>query len=355
MNDDEQNGSDPDDTTLLASAYLDDEASQDERALVETSPEALDAVAGFENVRTVLGATAPEASLSERESHLSAALDVWARMSDLERAGEATPSDGIDAAAGAAVTTPLSDARRNRGERRKRSGAMSMPQWALSAAAGLVVIAGIGAVVLGIVGEDSADTSEVAVEQIADDPATEFDALEAAEAAEVAGENVGETVVPVETDLSNVAAEPGGLFEEEGGPFEEAGGADTDAASSAEAANDAPGSEQPAPAPEISEIEIETADDLAVYGSLAVPALGEAPAEQRDVDFEPVAGTCDAELGLEERLEPVIYQGVEVGVGVDLANSVVYAYDLDNCSVVESVALPTDTREFNDVTADTQS
>jgi hypothetical protein len=347
MSDFEPDGSDPDDATLLASAYLDDEATPDERALVETSPEALDAVAGFGNVRTVLGATAPAASLSEREGHLAAALDVWERMSELERAGETTPIDGIDAAAAAALTTPLSDARRNRGERRRRSGLMSMPQWALSSAAALVMVAGVGAVVFGMLREESADTSEVAVEAITEDPATEVDALEAAEAAEVAGENVGADAIPVETDLSSVAAEPGGLFEEEGGAV-------ADEASSDQFTDDSPGSEQPAPAPEVPEIAIENPEDLAVYGSLAVPALGDSPAAQRDVDFEQDQETCDTELGLEERLEPVIYQGVEAGVGVDTQNAVVYAYDRDDCSVIDSVALPTETREFDDVPQSSQ-
>ena len=149
MSDFEHHGNDPDDTTLLASAYLDDEATPDERALVETSPEALAVVADFGNVRTVLGATAPEASLSEREGHLATALDVWGRMSALERSGEVTPSDGLDAAAAAAVMTPLDGTRRGRPDRPTRAGAVSMPQWVLGAAAALVMIAGIGAVVLG--------------------------------------------------------------------------------------------------------------------------------------------------------------------------------------------------------------
>jgi hypothetical protein len=351
MSDSEHNGSDPDDTALLASAYLDDEATPDERALVETSPETLDVVAGFENVRTVLGASAPSASLSERESHLATALDVWERISDPERAGEATPSDGVDAAAAAAVTTPRSDGRGNRTVRRKRPGAMTMPQWALGAAAALVMIAGVGAVVLGVLREDGADTSQLATEQVTEDPATEIDSLEADEATEVRGGNVGADAIPVETDLSGVAAEPGGLFEQEGGAD---AGADAATVSSDEAAADAPGSEQPAPAPEIPEIEIKSPEDLAVYGSLAVPALDAVPGEQRDVDFEQAPGTCDAALGLQERLEPVFYRGVEVGVGVDLQNSVVYAYNREDCSVVESVALPTDTREFDDVTPETQ-
>jgi len=222
-----------------------------------------------------------------------------------------------------------------------------MPQWALSAAAALVMIAGVGAVVLGMLREDSADTAELAAEPVPEDPATEVDALEADEAAEVAGENVGADEAPVETNLSGVAAEPGGLFEEEGG-------ADIDATTSAEAADDAPGSEQPAPAPEIPEIEIDTSEDLAVYGSLAVPALEVGPEDQRAIDFEQVPGTCDAELGLQEQLEPVFYQGVEVGVGVDLQNSVVYAYNREDCTVVESVALPPDTRDVEGLSTDTQ-
>jgi len=224
---------------------------------------------------------------------------------------------------------------------------MSMPQWALSSAAALVMVAGVGAVVFGMLREEGADTSEVAVEAITEDPATEVDALEAAEAAEVAGENVGADAIPVETDLSSVAAEPGGLFEEEGGAV-------ADEASSDQFTDDSPGSEQPAPAPEVPEIAIENPEDLAVYGSLAVPALGDSPAAQRDVDFEQDQETCDTELGLEERLEPVIYQGVEAGVGVDTQNAVVYAYDRDDCSVIDSVALPTDTREFDDVPQSSQ-
>lgn len=363
MSDFEQNGGEtadgPDETTLLASTYLDGEATTDERALVETSPDALDAVREFEQVRTVLGATAPNAALSEREGHLAAALDVWDRMSDLERAGEVTPSDGIDAAAGAAVSTPISDARRTR-ERKRRPGGMTIPQWALGAAAGLVVIAGVGAVLLGVVNGDETDSSEIAVEQVAEDPASEVDALEAAEAAEVAGENVGADAQPIETNLSDdaavaddrddatVAADSDGLFAEE----ESAG--EPDSAASNEAPADAPGSEQPAPAPEFPLIEIESAEDLAVYGSLVVPAIETAETAERDVDLEPVDGTCEAELGLEELLEPVLYQGVEVGVGIDLGNRVVYAYDRDDCSVVESVGLPTDTRGDDDVLTTTQ-
>lgn len=347
MSDFEQHGDDPDDTTLLASLYIDGETTPDERALVETSPETLEAVAQFGGVRTVLGASAPEASLSEREGHLAAALDVWARMSDPERAGEMTPSEGIDAAAGAAVTTPLSDARRSRAERRRRTGAMTMPQWALSAAAALVMIAGVGAVLLGMLRDDGADTTEVAVEAVAEDPATEVDALEADEAVEVSDGNVGADAVPVETDLSDEAASPG-LFPED------ADLAADEAAGSAEVSEDAPGPEQPAPPAEIELVEIETPEDLGVYGSLAVRTLEGDGAPEVDDEFEPPFGTCAAELGIERELEPILYQGVEVGVGVDLQNALVYAYTVEDCNVVDVVALPSDPRGVDEPSPNTQ-
>jgi hypothetical protein len=343
MSDFEQNGRDPDDTTLLASLYLDGEATPDERALVETSPETLEAVTRFGSVRTVLGATAPEASLSEREGHLAGALDVWARMSDPERAGEVTPSDGIDAAAGAAVTTPRSDTRRKRSERRRRPGTMTMPQWALGAAAALVMIAGVGAVVLGVLRENSADTTELAVEPVAEEPASEVDAVEADEAAEVSGADVGANAVPTESDLSDEAASPG-LFPED------AELAADEAASSAEA----PGAEQPAPPAEIELVEIETAEELGVYGSLAVRTLEGDGAPAVDDEFEPPFGTCAAELGIERELEPVMYQGVAVGVGVDLQNALVYAYTIDDCNVVDVVALPSDGRGVEPLAPNTQ-
>ena len=341
MSDFEVDDSTLDDLTLSASAYLDGEATPDERASVEANSEALDVVAGFENLRKVLGATAPAASLSEREGHLAAALDVWERMSDLERSDGTAPVDGIDAAAAAAVTTPLSESRRNRSERRRRSGMMSMPQWALSSAAALVIFVGVGAVVFGMMRNEDSDTSDVALEATTEDPVTEVDALESAEAAEVAGENVGADATPVETDLSSVAAEPDGRFKEEDGVIAEATSSDN-------FAKDSPGSEQPAPAPEIPEIEIENSDDLAAYGSLAVPALDDSSLG-RNVDFEQAPEPCDAQLGLEERLEPVVYQGVEAGVGIDTQNGVVYAYDRDSCSVIDSVVLPTNARELDDV------
>lgn len=313
--------------TLLASLYLDDEATTDERALVETSTEALGEVDELTTLRTLLEATAPVAPLSEREGHLASALDVWERMSEGERTGEFTPSDGISAAAAAAVSTPGGGTRIPRPGARRRLAGLDGRQWLLGAAAALTMVAGLGFVVRQLATDD-ADTSEVADNAATEDAATRLSELEAAEAAEVNGENVGADVPPAETDLSDEAA-TSGLF-----PADEA---------EAEASGETlPGEEQPAPPPDEGMVAIDNADDLATYASLAIPSLEAADTANDDIDFEPVFGSCEAELGVEEQLEPVIYAGTPVVVGVDLDNALVLAYTADDCGVVASTSLPSE-------------
>lgn len=320
---------------LLASLYLDNAATTDERALVETSTDALSAVDQLADVRAVLGATAPIAPLSERESHLAAALDVWERMSDGERAGEVTPSGGVSVAAAAAVSTPAMGSRRSRPKRRRQLAGVSGRQWFLAAAATLTVVAGAGFVVRELTADSEADTSEISADATPDDPVTELGELEAAEAAEVNGDNVGADVAPAETDLSDEAAEPG-LFPDDAEAAEESS---ADAASTDDTL---PGSEQPAPPPEEATIQIDNPDDLGLYASLAIPSLEAGPSANDDIDFEPAFGSCEAELGVEEELEPVVYAGIPVVVGIDLDNNVVLAYTAEDCDVVERTSLPAD-------------
>lgn len=323
--------------SLLASAYLDGEATADERALVETSPEALAEVDALSQVRAVLAATAPASSLSEREAHLAGALDVWERMSDLERSGEATPARGVDGAAGAAVLTPTStsEGRRVRGGRRaaRRAGSIGASQWLLGAAATLVVVAGGAAVVRGILAEDPA-TNDVAFEQ--SDEGAGLSEVEENEAAEVAGDNVGSDGVldpdVIEGQAQANPDEDGGLFAEEA--------READSAAADAPADEAVAAEQPAPAPEIDRVELESPEDLADYGSLVIPTVtGVGPAVTSDIDFEAPGESCEADFGIQERLEPARYQGEDVFVGVDLVNDIVYAYTED-CTLVESVSLP---------------
>ncbi len=91
------NGADPGEPSseVLASAYLDGEATGDERALVETSTETLDEVRRFRDVRSVLAATAPAAPLAQREELDSAELDELTRNEAAEVAGDDVGSDRI--------------------------------------------------------------------------------------------------------------------------------------------------------------------------------------------------------------------------------------------------------------------
>ncbi|MGA9278963.1 hypothetical protein [Ilumatobacter sp.] len=335
MSDDEREAGS--EASLLASLYLDGEATTDERALVETDTDALAQVGQLSDVRTILGATAPTASLSDREGHLAAALDVWERMSDRERSGEATPSDGISAAAAAALTTPSTGSRGSRSDRRRPR--LDSRQWLLGTAAGLTVLVGFGFAVRNLMTQDDSATTEIALEDVADDPLTEVGDLEAAEAAEVNGENVGTEVAPNVSDLSDDAS-GSGLFPED---------ADTSADATADTI---PGAEQPAPPPEEATFAIDNPDDLAIYASLAVPTLNDGPSANDDIDFEPVFGSCEEQLGVENQLEPVIYAGTPVVVGIDLDNSVVLAYTAGDCNVVESAPLTDDTGRGADVSTD---
>ncbi len=342
---DDDHGLEPD-SSLLASLFVDGEADADERALVETSADTLDEARRLGDVRSVLAATAPLAPLAAREAQLAAALDVWERMSDLERSGEGTPSDGIEAAAAAAVMTPAAGTRRERSPRRRRLAGLTGSQWLLGAAAMLMLIVAGGVVVGSFLADDDGG-DDVAVESATEEPAGELSDLEAQEAAEVNGENVGDELDPAITDLSDEAAESG-LFPDDGIDVSaERSASDDDAAEESSAdvgeAQSLPGPEQPAPPPEDDIIEIEDVDDLAAYGGLAIAGLDAAPADNDDIDFEAPFGSCEAELGVDEELEPVVYDGTQVVVGIDLDRSLVLAYTADDCEIVESTPLPDDT------------
>ena len=349
-------------SSLLASAYLDGTATVDERALVETSPEALADVEAFSQVRTVLSATAPTSSLSEREAHLAGALDVWERMSDLERSGEMTPAAGVDAAAAAALITPTStsEGRRNRGARSGGKRSFGASQWFLGAAATLVVVAGAAAVFRGVL-TDNDTTNDVALEQAADE-GVELSEVEANEALEVEGGNVGTDVVvdpEIIADEAQADPEGGGLFPEDEVATEESAEESADEESAEEPADEetadgagesAPApAEQPAPAAEIDRVELETLEDLADYGTLVIgAATSGGPVITSDVDFEAPGESCEAEFGIEELLAPARYEGEDVFVGVDLDGGIVYAYtesETGDCTLVESVPLPSPTTQ----------
>ncbi len=120
-----------DDLTLLASAYLDGEATPDERARVEADPSLLGEVERLRAARaTLLDARWFERPSDEvREAAIEAALGAW----DVAASG---PSD-------AGAETPPAGRRSNvRTFERRRT----YTRW-LSAAAALVAVAALGVVV----------------------------------------------------------------------------------------------------------------------------------------------------------------------------------------------------------------
>lgn len=150
------------DLTFLASAYLDGDVTQAERAQVEGDAELLAEVERLRQVRAVLG-DHDDAPISVRERHLAAALDAWDRLPAAERSGEqrdATPLGANSAAmAGAAsVTAPasLSDRRQRRASSR-----------VLAIAAGFILVLGGGLVLRSAIQSGGANDSF----SIADAPA----------------------------------------------------------------------------------------------------------------------------------------------------------------------------------------
>ena len=123
-----------DDAELLASAYLDDEVTADERARVEADPVLLAEVDRLRVVRDALVATDP-APISVREDHLASALGAWDRLPEAERLGTRDDTGGADATTVAAASA-MSGSMKGRSRRR----------WVLGAAAALMVVVGAGVV-----------------------------------------------------------------------------------------------------------------------------------------------------------------------------------------------------------------
>lgn len=330
------------DATLQASAYLDNEATADVRTLVETSPDALAEVQRLGDVRTVLAGTTPIPSLSERENHLATALDVWERTSGVERGAEATPAGGVGGAATRALST-----RRASKRKRARQGSgdgFGASQWLLSAAAVLVVVAGGAAIVRGILADDGVETN-VALEATEAAPPGVED-LDALEAAEVEGENVGGDAILPQEQIEGEAFEDGRA---ESGAFEtemDDGVMDESTATAEIAADDVPDEAvQPAPAPEEDLAELTTRLDLAEFGNLVIPAIGNSPVTLPETDAEQAFESCAARLDIDAIAGFASYQGTPVTVGVDLDDDLVIAYVDDaitggDCEVVETAPLP---------------
>jgi hypothetical protein len=298
-----------DDLTLLASAYLDGDVDDVERARVEADPELLAEVERLRSVQMLLGDTEPS-PISTREELLANALDAWDRLPESERFRDATPVGAVrdPAAAGAAtITAPTSLADRRRVNSNRRM---------LAAAAAITIVLGGGIaaqVLVGGSGDDDDSATVADVRSLADEAGDSADADTSAEA-----------------ELSQ----------------EPTGGADD----GAESTQLDTGINNPAPPGETTLVRLSSPDDLALFASDAigapqapdVPAATSAPAEdlfsateEAIVEFE--LRLC---LGADFVVGPALYGDVEVVVAVDEGRSLVLAYQPASCTEVARARLP---------------
>src|SRR6056297_3272604 len=203
----------PEATSELASGYLDDELTADDRALVEHDDALLAEVDRIRQVRALLGDVEPPL-ISVREEHLAAALDAWDRLPEAERAGtgrdgtprrlsrDSTPAAGAVAAGAASITTP-------RRADRRRSWSTA---WMGAAAAAMLVVAGAAVVIQGTGGsdDDSADDAGVLESAENDRAASELSGAEAESSdgeAQDATAALGELADGDQSDAAEIVAE----------------------------------------------------------------------------------------------------------------------------------------------------
>ena len=300
-----------DDLTLLASTYLDGEATPDERARVEADPSLLAEVERLREARaTLLDARWFERPSDDvREAAIEAALATW----DVSPSGLTGSTVESRPAARRSHVTSF--------ERRRSYTRV------LSAAAALVAVVGLGAVIAQFGGGDGGgDESSVAIEAAADTQARSESEAE-----------LTEQIAPDETASA--------VFSGDVAP-DDAGGADSDAGASTEAApsgdvaaeaTDAPAATASAaataPAPPAS---ITTLDEL---GRFAADARA---AAEDDANRDDLSTSCAGETfdDIDEYVAMVTYRGRPVMIGIDADDERAIAVDPDTCEIVAEAPLP---------------
>src|SRR6056297_1762659 len=316
----------PEATSELASGYLDDELTADDRALVEHDDALLAEVDRIRQVRALLGDVEPPL-ISVREEHLAAALDAWDRLPEAERAGtgrdgtprrlsrDSTPAAGAVAAGAASITTP-------RRADRRRSWSTA---WMGAAAAAMLVVAGAAVVIQGTGGSDDDSADDAGVLESAADTAssdgagTEAESSLSDEEARDATAALGELAGGDQSDAAEIVAE-----------------------NLPESSLDT-GIDTPAPPIDVPLEEIDGTEQLAIFASDALGAPtapdtatdGEADATEEGSLFDlRQCGTVDVLVG------PASYRGQPVVVGIDSGRDLAFAHDLVDCTEVARVRLP---------------
>jgi len=298
-----------DDLELLASAYLDDDVTSEERALVEASPELLAAVERLRQVRAVLASGEP-AAISMRERHLAAALDVWDRLPDLERGRDLTP-------AGMVAPRPASLDRRRRTVNRT---------WVLAAAAGLIVVLGGGIVINGLNTSSGDDSAADAPPLAAPSDATASDQPSVAEERALATDSAtGEELVT--EAAADLAPDAGAVALDAAGGDEPIGGAE-------------------APPPDDDLADLRSLSDLSDFAVSALNATVSAdPPAATDAPAETVAPSADGGFdiprcpGIDIVVGLANYNGELVVVGIDEDANEAVAHTVE-CLEVARALLP---------------
>lgn len=297
MTDTPSSPTDPADDDLLASLYLDGEATEDERSQVEADPALMARVEAFQAIAADLSNVAPPPDLGRMQ--ISAALDLF----DQQHAPAAAPE----------TTPPVSPAGvTSLAERRERKQSKGIPSWLGVAAAGALVVGGLGfASTLGG-GDDDASTTDAAMESSEElsasaasrvqDEATATTAADSAEsfASDDAMEESDEMDAMEEETASEDAAAPEADSTDEDSADEESA---DDAAAGDDAGEDASEVAETGPSPvPLDGLEADTA-----AGYLAL--LSDQPLQP--IDNSPCAGSplVDGLFGVDSFI-PVVFDGV---------------------------------------------
>lgn len=303
------------DGTLLASAYLDGEATAAERARVDDDPLLRAEVDRLRAVRAIVG-DVPGPRVSAREAHLAAALEAWDRIPS-ER--DATPAGSPSAA------------------RRRRSQATTN-RWLLAAAAATVVVLVGGLTLRTLTDRDDGDDGGSIA---ADQPATVDESGDAGTGAEEDSLALSEAVEEAEAAVAPAAT-----------PDPDTADPDTDPTADAVAA---------APPPDDDLAVLTSPSELALFAADALAADGDVAAANADViqsdddagsqlpsgsrtippaDEEslgvadlPLCGDADLNVG------PAIYDDTTVLVSIDLDRQRALAYVVPECRLLAQARL----------------
>jgi hypothetical protein len=294
-----------DDLILLASAYLDGEATPDERALVEADPSLLQEVERLRTARTALldAAGFERPGDAAREAAIAAALTAW-DFAALEPTGSTAGSS--PAVSSGPTVVPF--VRRHSFSTR----------W-LTAAAAVAAVVGLGVVVAQFGSGDGNDESAAfdvatADTELSAESRTEFEQIEA----------------PAGTE--------GALFSGDDAADEAAAEAapDADAAGAADAPNAAPEGTSTLESAAVPEASLESPEELGVFAADAKTAAEDGIA--RDT----LARPCPDEAfdDIDTYIAMGTYLGRPVLVGIDDERERAFAVDPDTCTIVAEAPLP---------------